>query len=97
MRTSRLHRSRDAIYVLCVSTQKPLGSPFGLDRLKPPVGAQVRERLTQALPRGAFRSDDLHDALAALWTGFRIVRGVASVLPEGPEMDRRGLRMEINA
>ena len=39
--------------------------------------------------------DDLHDAFAALWTAERIWRGEAKRLPESPEYDARGLRMEI--
>jgi predicted RNase H-like nuclease len=45
-------------------------------------------------PRGA-APDDLLDALAAAWTAERIARGAAEALPADPEIDRRGLRMEI--
>ena len=45
-------------------------------------------------PRGAAQND-LLDALAAAWTAARIVRGEAQSLPAEPELDPRGLRMEI--
>lgn len=45
-------------------------------------------------PRGA-AIDDLYDALAALWTAHRRVHGSAGRVPEVPELDPRGLRMEM--
>lgn len=39
--------------------------------------------------------DDVLDAMAACWTAERVARGVAQRLPAVPEVDRRGLRMEI--
>ncbi|MBK6791344.1 MAG: DUF429 domain-containing protein [Anaerolineales bacterium] len=39
--------------------------------------------------------DDVLDAFAALWTAERIYQGVARPLPEFPEVDSKGLRMEI--
>jgi predicted RNase H-like nuclease len=52
----------------------------GLDAPKPPPGANP---------------DDLLDALAAAWTAGRIARGEAGSVPDVPELDPRGLRMEI--
>jgi predicted RNase H-like nuclease len=46
----------------------------------PPVGAGI---------------DDVLDALAAAWTAARIARGEAETIPPEPELDGRGLRMEI--
>jgi predicted RNase H-like nuclease len=45
-------------------------------------------------PRGA-APDDLLDALAAAWTAERIASGAAEALPADPELDPRGLRMEM--
>lgn len=39
--------------------------------------------------------DDILDAIAALWTATRVVRGEAETLPEVPSTDSTGLRMEI--
>jgi len=39
--------------------------------------------------------DDLLDAIAAAWTARRIGDGIAEYLPATPEIDERGLRMEI--
>jgi predicted RNase H-like nuclease len=43
-----------------------------------------------ALPSGALK-DDLLDALAALWTAERAVRGIARRIPEEKQRDERGL------
>lgn len=47
-----------------------------------------------AVPPGA-HADDLLDAMAAAWTAGRIARGEATAIPELPELDRRGLRMDM--
>lgn len=39
--------------------------------------------------------DDHYDALAALWTAHRRFHGLAGRVPEAPELDSRGLRMEM--
>ncbi len=39
--------------------------------------------------------DDINDAFAALWTAQRIFNNQAERLPPRPEVDSRGLRMEI--
>jgi predicted RNase H-like nuclease len=39
--------------------------------------------------------DDLNDAFAALWTSRRIAAGQARRIPDAPEVDARGLRMEM--
>jgi predicted RNase H-like nuclease len=47
-----------------------------------------------APPRGA-ALDDLHDAAILAHTALRVARREASRLPDTPEVDERGLRMEI--
>ena len=39
--------------------------------------------------------DDILDAFAALWTAERIYRGEARRIPERPQVDAVGLRMEM--
>lgn len=41
------------------------------------------------------KPDDILDAIVAAWTARRVVDGLAGRLPEVPETDSRGLRMEI--
>lgn len=41
------------------------------------------------------KPDDILDAIVAAWTARRVVDGLAGRLPEIPEKDSRGLRMEI--
>jgi len=42
-----------------------------------------------------FKRDDVNDAFAALWTATRIFQGKAKRIPDKPEVDSRGLRMEM--
>lgn len=46
------------------------------------------------LPAGV-SADDLLDACIACWTAGRIAAGAAEVFPPAPEVDARGLRMEL--
>ena len=50
--------------------------------------------LAQAPARG-YMMDDALDALVAAWTAGQTVLGKARTLPEKPELDGKGLRMEI--
>jgi predicted RNase H-like nuclease len=43
---------------------------------------------------GRFEEDAI-DALAMLWTARRLVAGASRTLPEAPDVDERGLRMEM--
>ena len=47
-----------------------------------------------APPKGAAR-DDLYDACVLAWTASRVAAGTAVHLPNEPQRDERGLRMEI--
>ncbi|MEE9284948.1 MAG: DUF429 domain-containing protein [Dehalococcoidia bacterium] len=75
---------------------------------KHPAGVQHRQQLLERAYGGAlpglahqvselrgFREDDLYDALAALWTAVRILRGEAKRVPHDPPRDSLGLPMEI--
>jgi predicted RNase H-like nuclease len=46
-------------------------------------------------PKGGWGEDDLLDACACAWSAQRLAHGQALRLPEVPEYDARGLRMEI--
>jgi len=52
------------------------------------------ERIIQATPKGV-RAGQLVDAAVALWTARRIIARAVSRVPEEPEWDDNGLRMEI--
>jgi predicted RNase H-like nuclease len=79
------------------------GSPLAHNK-KRPEGRAQRLALLQGVfgnsadilspPRGA-GWDDLYDAAALAWTASRVAYGVERRLPELPELDARGLRMEI--
>jgi predicted RNase H-like nuclease len=63
-------------------------------RLLQDVLADVDSVLAQA-PTSGYVTDDALDALAAAWTAGRAVHGNVKTLPEQPELDGKGLRMEI--
>lgn len=50
--------------------------------------------LAQAPPHG-YLMDDALDAIVAAWTANQVVLGKVKTLPENPEIDSKGLRMEI--
>jgi predicted RNase H-like nuclease len=53
------------------------------------------ETILRAPRAGGAAQDDLLDAAALLWSAERQISGEALRLPELPEFDERGLRMEI--
>lgn len=53
------------------------------------------ERLVTERPRQTVASDDVMDALVALWSARRIQRGEGESVPAAPEVDRQGRRMAI--
>lgn len=59
---------------------------FPLSRLQPPPA-----------PRRLWSADDLIDACALAWSARRIRDGEQLTVPDHPQRDSRGLRMEINA
>ena len=58
------------------------------------VWARELSELIDFRPRGVAR-DDVIDAMAACWTGERLLRKEETRLPVEPPRDSRGLRMEI--
>jgi predicted RNase H-like nuclease len=79
----------------CVHLEHAKLRPEGLEQrlglLETVYGASVREML---VPRGASR-DDFYDAAVLARTAARLVSGDAEHLPAEPQLDARGLRMEI--
>ncbi|MDP6631792.1 MAG: DUF429 domain-containing protein [Kiritimatiellia bacterium] len=59
------------------------------------VGIQRPERQLALFTKQTATDDDVVDALAAAWTARRIADGEAQRIPELPEKDARGLRMEM--
>ena len=59
------------------------------------IFADMDSILAQASPRGGYLMDDALDALVAAWTAGQTVIREATTLPENPEFDSKGLRMEI--
>jgi predicted RNase H-like nuclease len=58
-------------------------------------GKQVVIEVRSRYPVAEVDHDDIHDAFAALWTAERILAGTAFVVPDTPQVDAPGLRMEI--
>lgn len=55
----------------------------------------VIEAALQKMPRARVAEDDILDACAACWTAERILDEAEITIPESPERDQRGLRMEM--
>ena len=65
-----------------------------LTKMLPPMQLPVRSEVRQlGLP---IEPDDLLDAVAATITAYRVWTNDASRIPRKPELDRKGLRMEMN-
>ena len=75
---------------LAHNKKRPEGRAQRLALLKDVFGESVAE---VSPPRGA-AWDDLYDAAVLAWTASRAAYGVEGRLPEAPEVDARGLRME---
>lgn len=72
-------------------------SPAGIKEREEVLVARmqnVASRLDSNAPRGATRANML-DAFAALWTARRIAARSITRLPDSPEWNREGLRMEL--
>lgn len=60
-------------------------------------GPHAFDRIREQFSRRDVASDDILDALAALWTARRILAGSHRTLPDDPPRDERRLVMEIAA
>lgn len=89
-----------------VSFSELAGKPMSHYKGKPEGGLERRLLLSHCFPdvndildsvRPASASVDVCDALALLWTARRVRSGSAVTLPPQPQLDSRGLRMEIVA
>jgi predicted RNase H-like nuclease len=59
------------------------------------VFPDVEETIAKAHKPKQVAPDDILDALVATWTACQTVMGKAETLPQTPELDSKGLRMEI--
>ena len=64
-------------------------------QLKKALGIEIWTRAEAAHLVKPAKADDVLDAIAAAWTAQRLVEREAVHLPTEPEVDERGLRMEI--
>jgi len=64
-------------------------------KLLSPVFSDVERIVAEARKPREAAPDDILDALVAAWTAGQAVMGRAVTLPENPELDRKGIRMEI--
>jgi len=64
-------------------------------RLLSPIFCGLEKFVAEARKPKQVAPDDILDALAAAWTAGQIVLGKAETLPKNPELDGKGLRMEI--
>ena len=66
-----------------------------IDAAWPNARANLLASLRQRISDELYALDDLNDAFAALWTARRILLGQAQRIPDEPDIDARGLRMEM--
>jgi len=64
-------------------------------RLLSPIFCGLEKFVAEVRKPKQVAPDDILDALAAVWTAGQIVSGKAETLPKNPELDSKGLRMEI--
>jgi predicted RNase H-like nuclease len=81
---------------LSYSKKVPEGRKERLTLLSSWLGSEAGSVLGQRTELRCKR-DDIIDALVALWTAERILRGVAVSLPANPPYDELGIPMEISA
>ena len=58
-------------------------------------GYRVADELLARWPKKIVATDDILDAYAACWTAERILKAEAVQIPPTPEVDAKGLRMEM--
>jgi len=64
-------------------------------KLLSPIFSDVKEIIAEARKPKQVAPDDILDALVAVWTAGQATIGKAKTLPKNPELDSKGLRMEI--
>jgi len=57
--------------------------------------SEIEQIMAKACRAGQAGPDDILDGLVAAWTAGQAVMGKAETLPQRPELDGKGLRMEI--
>ncbi|GMV24580.1 MAG: hypothetical protein AMXMBFR58_06110 [Phycisphaerae bacterium] len=77
------------------SKKRPAGREERLALTEAHFGVGTFRRLRDSIPRSCAASDDIIDALAALWTARRVHDGTARTLPSTPDRDSCNLRMEM--
>ncbi|UCG47264.1 MAG: DUF429 domain-containing protein [Phycisphaerales bacterium] len=76
------------------SKRSPAGRRERMDLLAR-VFSNVEDIVASGREAGRVASDDILDSLVAAWTAGRAVTGRVVTLPDSPEPDGKGLRMEI--
>ncbi len=78
------------------SMSHPKRRPAGREERIGLLSGHFPDLLTALTGVGRFQEDAI-DAYAMLWTARRLVDGASRTLPVAPDLDRRGLRMEMVA
>ena len=64
-------------------------------KLLVPIFSGLEQIVAETRKPKEVEPDDILDALVAAWTAGQTVIGKAGTLPQNPEFDSKGLRMEI--
>lgn len=75
--------------------RKPAGRDSRLLLIDAIFGREAFESPRSGIPRSLAADDDIIDAFVCAWTAGRFARGLAVRVPSSPEVDSRGLRMEM--
>jgi predicted RNase H-like nuclease len=102
--TGRIYECHPELCFLAMNGGQPLAAykktPEGLRQrrrlLEAALGPGVGPVIVAAAKATGVGLDDVHDALATLWSAGRILRGESERVPAGTPRDSLGLPMEIN-
>lgn len=75
--------------------RKPAGRASRLLLIDAIFGREAFESARAGIPRSLAADDDIIDAFVCAWTAGRFARGLAVRVPSSPDLDSRGLRMEM--
>lgn len=103
----RVYECHPEVAFWALNGERPLDFAKKVKSRPHPPGLALRRRLlreagylngvleAETFARSRVGPDDVLDACAAAWSAGRIARGAARRFPVDPEVDERGLRMEI--
>ena len=78
-----------------LSKKKTLAGRVERIKLLSPIFSDLENFVAKVRIRDKVAADDVLDAVVAAWTAIKALIGKTKTLPDNPELDSKGLRMEI--